>query len=103
MSNKNTHSLIKSLGKGQYKYSEKKNQLKAYVHQSDYIESAEQRNVCAMFGTPYLAEVFRAEYRKRFYDYLYENVTTVANVSKHTKIPHKYLCCLLYTSDAADE
>jgi|GEM_PF-2211611 len=67
-------------------------QLKAYVQQSKYIDFLEQPIICKSFGLPYLADVFRAEYRQRFYNYLKEHTTTVATASKATKIPHKYLC-----------
>jgi hypothetical protein len=91
MSTADTHSLNPN-GNGQGKYNEKLNQLKQYVSQSKYIEPLEQIKVCQSFGLPYLKNVFRDEYRKRFYDFLFENVTTCANVTKHTSIPQKYLC-----------
>jgi hypothetical protein len=67
-------------------------QLKAFVSQSKYIKVMEQRRICESFGLPYLVNIFREEYRKRFYDYLNKHTTTVATVSKATEIPHKYLC-----------
>jgi hypothetical protein len=76
----------------QRQYNEKIEQLKAYVKQSKYIKVLEQRKICTSFGLPYLVNVFRAEYRQRFYNYLKKHTTTVATVSKETEIPHKYLC-----------
>ncbi|NGY38862.1 hypothetical protein FQU23_015265 [Flavobacterium sp. XN-5] len=92
----NTNSLNPN-GNGQGKYNEKLNQLKQYVSQSKYIEPLEQIKVCRSFGLPYLKNVFRDEYRKRFYTFLFTNVTTCADVTKHTSIPQKYLCeCKAY-------
>lgn len=92
----NTNSLNPN-GNGQGKYNEKLRQLKQYVSQSEYIEPLEQIKVCRSFGLPYLKNVFRDEYRKRFYDFLFNNVTTCANVTKHTSIHQKYLCeCKAY-------
>jgi len=92
----NTNSLNPN-GNGQGKYNEKLSQLKQYVVQSKYIEPLEQIKICKSFGLPYLKNVFRDEYRKRFYDFLFNNVTTCANVTKHTSIPQKYLCeCKAY-------
>jgi hypothetical protein len=96
MSTVNTNSLNPN-GNGQGKYNEKLSQLKQYVTQSKYIEPLEQINVCRSFGLPYLKNVFRDEYRKRFYTFLFTNVTTCADVTKHTSIPQKYLCeCKAY-------
>lgn len=93
---KNTNSLNPN-SNGQGKYNEKLRQLKLYVGQSDYIEPLEQIKVCRSFSLPMIKKVFRQEYRKRFYNYLYENVTTSADVTKHTSIPQKYLCeCKAY-------
>ncbi|MBC5842461.1 hypothetical protein H8R23_13675 [Flavobacterium sp. F-380] len=92
----NTNSLDPN-GNGQGKYSEKLSQLKKYVSQSKYIEPLEQIKVCNSFGLPYLKNVFRDEYRNRFYTYLFNNVTTCADVTKQTSIPQKYLCeCKAY-------
>lgn len=66
--------------------------LKAYVRESKYIDVLEQPKICANFGLPYHVNVFRQEYRQRFYKYLRNHITTVATVSKITGIPHKYLC-----------
>ena len=85
----NSHESFK---KGQGKNANKIAQLKKYVNQSEYIEILEQRAICKSFDLPYSVEVFRAEYRQRFYEYLLSYTTTVAMVSKATKIPHKYLC-----------
>ncbi|TYB80335.1 hypothetical protein ES676_01320 [Bizionia saleffrena] len=71
---------------------EKIEQLKAFVAQSKYIDVLEQPKICNSFSLPYLANVFRLEYRNRFYNYLKKHTTTVATVSKITGIPHKYLC-----------
>lgn len=96
MSTADTHSLNPNRN-GQDKYNEKLNQLKQYVSQSKYFEPLEQIKACQSFGLPYLKNVFREEYRKRFYDFLFDNVTTCANVTKHTSIPQKYLCeCKAY-------
>jgi hypothetical protein len=92
----NTNSLDPN-GNGQGKYNEKLNQLKKYVSQSKYIEPLGQIKVCNSFGLPYLKNVFRDEYRNRFYTYLFNNVTTCADVTKQTSIPQKYLCeCKAY-------
>lgn len=92
----NTNSLNPN-GNGQGKYNEKLSQLKQYVSQSKYIEPLEQIKVCRSFGLPMIKDVFRQEYRKRFYNYLYENITTSADVEKNTSIPQKYLCeCKAY-------
>lgn len=92
----NTNSLDPN-GNGQSKYNEKLSQLKKYVSQSKYIEPLEQIKVCNNFGLPYLKNVFRDEYRNRFYTYLFNNVTTCADVTKQTSIPQKYLCeCKAY-------
>lgn len=69
-----------------------KEQLKAFVSESKYIDITEQAHICSSFDLPYIASIFQNEYRKRFYDYLKENTTTVATVSRATGIPHKYLC-----------
>lgn len=66
--------------------------LKTYIKKSPYIEVADQRRICQSFGLHYMVELFRIEYRKRFYEYLKKNITSVATVSKDTEIPHKYLC-----------
>jgi hypothetical protein len=96
MSTVDTNSLNPN-SNGQGKYNEKLSQLKQYVSQSKYIEPLEQIKVCKSFGLPYLKNVFRDEYRKRFYDFLFDNVTTCADVTKHTSIPQKYLCeCKAY-------
>lgn len=92
----NTNSLDPN-GNGKSKYNEKLSQLKKYVSQSKYIEPLEQIKVCNNFGLPYLKNVFRDEYRNRFYTYLFNNVTTCADVTKQTSIPQKYLCeCKAY-------
>ena len=92
----NTQSLNPD-DEGQGKYSEKLSQLKQYVSQSTYIEPLEQIKVCQSFGLPYLKNVFRNQYRKRFYDFLFKNITTCADVTKQTLIPQKYLCeCKAY-------
>ena len=77
----NTNSLNPN-GNGQGKYNEKVSQLKEYVKQSKYLEPLQQIETCKSFGLLYLKNVFRNEYRKRFYDFLFDNVTTCANVSK---------------------
>lgn len=92
----NTNSLDPN-GNGKSKYNEKLSQLKKDVSQSKYIEPLEQIKVCNNFGLPYLKNVFRDEYRNRFYTYLFNNVTTCADVTKQTSIPQKYLCeCKAY-------
>lgn len=84
-------------GNGQGKFNEKLSQLIQYVKQSKYIEPLEQIKVCKSFGLPYLKYVFRNEYRKRFYDFLFLKVATCSEVTKHTLIPQKYLCeCKAY-------
>lgn len=66
--------------------------LKKTIANSEYIDVIRQREICAELGLQYLVGLFRIEYRQRFYDYLKKHTTTVATVSKETKIPHKYLC-----------
>jgi hypothetical protein len=78
--------------KRQRQDNEKIEQLKAYVRQSKYIDVLEQPKICESFGLPYLVNVFRKEYKIRFYNYLKKHTTTIATVSKVTEIPHKYLC-----------
>lgn len=91
MSTKSKHSPA-SFGRERGKYTYKLEQLKLYVKKSKYIDKKEQPKICASFELPYLVNVFRAEYRQRFYDYLQERVMTLAMVSKATGIPEKYLC-----------
>ena len=67
-------------------------QLKNYIQSNPYIEILEQPKICASFGFSYKVNVFREVYRNRVYDQLKEHTTTMATVSKVTKIPHKYLC-----------
>jgi len=75
----------------------KLNQLKSYVEKSPYIDSKEQYKICQSFGLSYIKSVFQNEYRKRFFEHLKLDITTVATVSKETEIPHKYLCeCKAY-------
>lgn len=70
---------------------DKVEQLKKYVEQSEYIDFLEQRTVCKSFGLPYLKKIFQEVYRKRAFDYLEGCTTTMATVSLDTGIPHKYL------------
>ncbi|MGC6429851.1 MAG: hypothetical protein ACON5F_02300 [Jejuia sp.] len=71
-------------------------QLTTYVRQSEYIDVLEQPKICKSFGLPYLVNIFREEYRQRFYEYLKQHTTTAATVSKATGIPHKYCCEIKY-------
>ncbi len=66
-------------------------QLKNYVRKSPYICTTEQAKVCKSFELPYLKDIFRQEYRMRFYTYLFKNTTTCSSVEKATSIPQKYL------------
>ncbi len=66
--------------------------LKSYVQKSKYIAVHEQRTVCESFGLPYVKSIFRNEYRQRFYNYLHEYTTTVADTSNTTSMPEKLLC-----------
>jgi len=66
--------------------------LKKYISSNPYIDMLEQPKICKKFNIPYSISIFRAIYRQRFYNFLLDNTTTVATVSKVTKIPHKYLC-----------
>lgn len=98
MSTTNTHSL--NLDNGKDKYNEKICQLIKYVRETKYLEPLQQIEACKSFELSYLKFVFRNEYRKRFYNFLYENITTCSNVTKHTLIPQKYLCeCKKYYED----
>jgi len=76
----------------QDKLNNKFEQLKEYVKKSPYIDVLEQPIICRSFGYDYIKSIFQQEYRKRFYNYLMTNTTTIATVSKETNIPHKYLC-----------
>lgn len=62
-----------------------------YIANTPYIPMSEWRKVCKMFNLPYMPKLFRDEYRKRFYNYLKDNTTTVADVTDKTGIPQKYL------------
>ena len=96
MSTVNTQSLNTDEN-GQGKNNDKVLQLKQYVKNSKYLEPLEQIEVCKNFGLVYMKSIFRNEYRNRFFKYLFENVTTCADVEKNTKIPQKYLCeCKAY-------
>lgn len=66
-------------------------QLQVYVCKAPYIDLLEQRSICKSFGLQYIKSIFQKEYRQRFFDYLKENTTTVATVTKETGIPQKYL------------
>lgn len=71
--------------------------FKKHVRLSRYFEPKEQLAICREFGLPHLKNVFRSEYRSRFYIYLFNNVTTCSVVSSKTSIPQKYLCeCKAY-------
>lgn len=65
--------------------------LKKYISEQPYIPIQDQPKICEAFGLPPLRKVFRQEYKQRFYDYLYENIATVATVEFVTGIPQKYL------------
>lgn len=79
--------------KGSKDYNENLRKLKEFVAQSPYIDCLEQPQICANFNLPYIKEVFRQEYRRRFLSYLFKNTTSIATVSKYTGIPEKYLTC----------
>lgn len=71
--------------------------LQDYVNQSSYIDISKQPLICNHFGLHYRPSIFRSEYRLRFYNYLLDHTTTVATISKATKIPEKFLChCKAY-------
>lgn len=91
MSTLNTQSLNPN-GNGQGKDSYKKEQLKAYVRQSKYIDILEQPKVCNSFGLPYMSYIFEKEYTNRFFDYLKQKPSSRYEVFKATGIPEKYLC-----------
>lgn len=91
MSTRDTQSL-KPHANGQGKDSNKKEQLKAYVKQSKYIDILEQPKVCNSFGLPYLSSVFEREYTNRFIGYLNKKPSSRFEVFKATGIPEKYLC-----------
>ena len=68
-----------------------------YIENRPYIDIMEQRAVCESFGLPFKKKLFRHIYRRKFYDYLLGEITTVATVTKKTGIPQKYLtCCKIY-------
>lgn len=76
----------------------KKSQLIAYVKAVPYIDISHQPDICRSFGLAYFRSVFQNVYRERFLDYLaLMQPTTVATISKATKIPHKLLTCYKYT------
>jgi hypothetical protein len=43
------------------------------------------------FNRPYKKLLFRNKYRRRFYNYLYKNITTCQDVSEQASIPQEYL------------
>lgn len=65
--------------------------LKNYISNNPYIDISEWNSICKSFDVPFKKDFFRSEYKKRFYNYLKENTTTVSTVSKVTGIPQKYL------------
>lgn len=65
--------------------------LKKYIENSTYIDISEWRKICISFDVPFSEDIFRNEYRQRFFNYLKTNTTTVSTVSKATGIPQKYL------------
>ena len=66
--------------------------LKATIKNSPYIPLLEQHSICKELGLTYKKALFSNEYKKRFYNFLFNTTTTVAAVSKATNIPHKLLC-----------
>lgn len=75
----------------------KKEALKRFIVSQPYIDITDQPAICKSFGLPFLRNVFRNEYRKRFYAYLFNNTTTCATAARATGIPQKFLtCCKLY-------
>jgi len=90
MRKQNSQILISNTSK-QGKGKDKTAKLKAYIAQSKYIDCKEQPQVCKQFGLHYMPELFRNEYRTRFFNYLLEHTTTCATVTKETGIPQKYL------------
>ncbi|QXP71950.1 hypothetical protein H0I29_07760 [Polaribacter sp. R2A056_3_33] len=78
----------------------KVSKLSEFIEKNRYFEPLEQIEVCNSFDLHYMKNLFRDEYRKRFYNYLFNNVTTCADVEKNTSIPHKYLTeCKKYYED----
>ena len=65
--------------------------LREFIEDSKYIDVQEQPSVCQKFGLPYMPSVFQSVYRKRFFHYLQNKVTTCAVASKETGLPQKYL------------
>ncbi|WP_166387722.1 hypothetical protein [Polaribacter sp. 11A2H] len=72
----------------QYKANYQK--IKNYIRESKYISISERPKTCESFGLLILVDVFRKEYRTRFYNYLLQNTTTVTKVSEDLGIPNKY-------------
>lgn len=97
MSTKDTQSLnYNSYKQGK----DNKENLKEYVKRNEYFAPIQWLEICQKFNLPLLKQVFRDEYKNRFYKHLYKNVTTCADVEKNTSVPHKYLTeCKKYYED----
>lgn len=94
--NKPLNTPVNSLHKGQSK-DKQLTLFRKYLIEQKYIDIQEQPKICEAFGLPYQRGIFRDIYRERFYNYLLNNVTTVATVERETGIPQKYLTvCKLY-------
>jgi hypothetical protein len=73
------------------------NLLKDFIKKARYLEPIEQIEVCKYFRFGYKKHLFAKEYRQRFYDFLFENITTCADVEYHIGVPQKYLTtCKIY-------
>lgn len=92
MSANKSNSFNTSFEKGQSENKKKLDALKSFILNSYYINFDEQANISKQFGLPYFKKVFSDIYKKRFFDYLKTNTTTVANIRKVLGIPEKILC-----------
>ena len=61
------------------------------VEQSLYMDIPRQIEACKSFNIPYKRSIFSKVYRKRFVDFLLENITTMATINAQLGIPEKYL------------
>lgn len=66
--------------------------LKKFIKNSYYIEFNEQPNIARQFNVPYTKKTFSDIYKKRFFNFLKTNTTTIADVKKNLGIPEKILC-----------
>lgn len=88
---KHNKTSCNSLHKRQNKDTNKRQLLRKYVEENEYIDVTKQHEICEKFGLPYIASIFREVYRNRFYAEVFKEPSTAATVEHITGIPHKYL------------